>query len=72
MRDQTFDLVEFASDAAFAIDDNRKIAAWNDPAQRMLGYASSEVIGMDCGDVLRGSLEGGEPLCHGDCDVCSV
>ncbi len=69
MRDQTFDLVEFASDAAFAIDDNRKIAAWNDPAQRMLGYASSEVIGMDCGDVLQGSLEGGEPLCHGDCDV---
>ncbi len=62
-------LVEFASDAAFAIDVDAKIVAWNAPAQRLLGYAPSEAIGRHCGDVLQATLSGGEPLCHPDCDV---
>ena len=64
-----FDLVEFASDAAFAIDADAKIVAWNAPAQRLLGYTSSEAIGRYCGDVLQATLPGGEPLCHSDCDI---
>ncbi len=63
------DLVKFASDAAFAIDVDAKIVAWNAPAQRLLGYAPSEAIGRHCGDVLQATLAGGEPLCHPDCDV---
>ena len=63
------DLVEFASDAAFAIDADAKIVAWNAPAQRLLGYTPSEAIGRHCGDVLQATLPGGEPLCHADCDV---
>jgi PAS domain S-box-containing protein len=63
------DLVKFASDAAFAIDVDAKIVAWNAPAQRLLGYAPSEAIGRHCGDVLQATLSGGEPLCHPDCDV---
>jgi PAS domain S-box-containing protein len=63
------DLAEFASDAAFAIDADAKIVAWNAPAQRLLGYAPSEAIGRRCGDVLQATLSGGEPLCHPDCDV---
>ena len=63
------DLVEFASDAAFAIDVGGKIVAWNAPAQRLLGYVSSDVIGLHCGEVLQATLSGGEPLCHPDCDV---
>ncbi len=63
------DLAEFASDAAFAIDAEGKIVAWNASAQRLLGYTPSEVIGRHCGDVLQATLSGGEPMCHPDCDV---
>lgn len=63
------ELVEFASDAALAIDADGRIVAWNIPAQRLLGYSSSEAIGLYCGDVLQAALPCGEPLCHCDCDV---
>jgi PAS domain S-box-containing protein len=63
------DLAEFASDAAFAIDVDGKIVAWNAPAHRLLGYAPSEAIGRHCGDVLQATLSGGEPLCHPDCNL---
>ena len=63
------DLIEFASDAAFAIDADAKIVAWNAPAQRLLGHTPTEAIGRHCGDVLQATLPGGEPLCHPDCDV---
>jgi PAS domain S-box-containing protein len=63
------ELADCASDAAFAIDVNAKIVAWNDQAQRMLGYTASEAIGRHCGDVLQATLSGGEPLCHPGCDV---
>jgi len=66
---QAFELVEFASDAAFVIDVDAKIVAWNAPAQRLLGYSSSEVIGTHCGDILQAALPCGEPLCHCECDV---
>jgi PAS domain S-box-containing protein len=63
------DLAEFASDAAFAIDVDAKIVAWNSRAQRLLGYTPAEAIGRHCGEVLQATLSGGEPLCHPDCDV---
>ena len=63
------DLAEFASDAAFAIDTDARIVAWNAPAQRLLGYTTSEAIGRHCGEVLQATLQGGEPLCHPDCNV---
>ncbi|HEC11882.1 MAG TPA: hypothetical protein ENI80_01295 [Acidiferrobacteraceae bacterium] len=63
------DLVEFTSDAALAIGTDSKVMAWNALAQRLLGYAPSEVIGRYCCDVLQATLPGGEPLCHPDCDV---
>jgi len=63
------DLIEFASDAALAVDVDGKIVAWNAPAQRLLGYTPSEAIGRCCGDVLQATLPGGEPLCHPDCDI---
>lgn len=69
MRKHADNLVENASDAAFVIDAERKIAAWNKRAQGFLGYTPAQVIGRDCGTVLQATLPGGEPLCHGDCDV---
>ncbi len=38
-------LADSASDAALAIDGELKIAAWNDQAQRLLGYARRDVVG---------------------------
>lgn len=66
---QATDLIEFASDAAFAIDTDSRVVAWNNHAQRLLGYTPSEAIGRPCCEVLQATLPGGEPLCHPDCDV---
>ena len=63
------DLVEFASDAGFAIDTDSRIVAWNTLAERLLGYTSSEAIGQYCRDVLQAALPGGEPLCYPGCDI---
>ena len=66
---QASNLADFAADAAFAIDVDGKIVAWNAPAQRLLGYAPAETIGRHCGEVLQATLQGGEPLCHPECNV---
>jgi len=63
------DLIEHASDAGFAIDANSRIVAWNKPAERLLGYTSSEAIGQYCRDIIQAALPGGEPLCYPGCDI---
>lgn len=63
------DLVNFSSDAAFAIDTSGTIVAWNDRARKLLGYSPAEVVGRFCGDVLQATLPGGEPLCRHNCDI---
>lgn len=64
----TVDLADLASDAAFAVDGGLEIVAWNDAAQRLLGYAPGEVIGRHCSDVLQAVLPGGQPLCVPSCE----
>ncbi len=63
------DLVEFASDAGFAIDADSRIVAWNTLAERLLGYTSSEAIGQYCRDIIQAALPGGEPMCYPGCDI---
>lgn len=62
-------LIEFSSDAAFVINGNRRVTAWNDLAQKLLGYTSKEAVGENCSNILQATLTGGEPMCHSDCDV---
>ena len=62
-------LVECASDAAFAIDDRHQVVAWNRGAEQLLGYTPDEVIGQRCAEVLQSVLPGGEPLCMPDCEL---
>ncbi len=62
------DLADLASDAAFAVDGGLEIVAWNDAAQRLLGYAPGEVIGHHCSDVLQAVLPEGQPLCVPSCE----
>ena len=61
--------VECASDAAFAIDDQRRVLGWNRAAEQLLGYAADEVIGRHCAEVLKAVLPGGEPLCMPGCEL---
>lgn len=62
-------LVEGASDAAFAVDDQHHVIAWNPGAENLLGYTPDEVIGRRCAEVLQSVLPGGEPLCMPDCEM---
>ena len=61
-------LIDYASDAAFAIDGSCRIVAWNYRARRLLGYTRREVIGEHCSDVLQAVLPDGEPLCVPNCE----
>ncbi len=61
------ELVHFSSDAAFAVDWELRVAAWNERAQELLGYRAEEVLGRPCWDVLQGLLPDGKPLCTPDC-----
>ncbi|MCP4381695.1 MAG: PAS domain-containing protein [Hyphomicrobiales bacterium] len=62
-------LVDHASDAAFAIDGEYRIVAWNDQGRRLLGYTRREVVGRHCSDVLQAVLPDGEPLCVPNCEA---
>jgi len=62
------DVVNLASDAAFAVNRRCRVAAWNQRAETMLGYAQDEVIGRPCSDILQAVLPGGEPLCAPYCE----
>ena len=64
----TRDLVNFASDAAFAVDGDSRIVGWNEAAHDLLGYADGEVIGRPCYEILEAVLPGGEPLCTPSCE----
>ncbi|MCH7697009.1 MAG: winged helix-turn-helix domain-containing protein, partial [Proteobacteria bacterium] len=62
-------MVNFVSDAAFAVGATHNIVSWNAGAQLLLGYSSDEVIGQPCHDVLQAVLPSGEPLCTPNCEV---
>jgi PAS domain S-box-containing protein len=62
------DLVELASDAAFAVIKDLRIVAWNKAAEDLLGYPTPEVVGRRCDEVLQAILPGGEPLCTPACE----
>ena len=46
-------LVDYASDAAFAIDGEQRIVAWNYGARRLLEYTRREVLGRHCWEVFQ-------------------
>jgi DNA-binding SARP family transcriptional activator len=65
---KTTDLVEFASDPAFALDGDMRVIGWNIGAEELLGYSTAEAIGRRCGQVLQASYPTGEPLCSVLCE----
>ncbi len=66
-----FELIEFSSDAALAIDSESRVVAWNHKSEQLFGYSATEVVGKRCGDVLRSAIHQGAPLCVPDCEIFS-
>ncbi len=61
-------LVDYASDAAFAIDSEQRIVAWNYGARRLLEYTRREVLGRRCWEVFQAIYPDGEALCVPGCE----
>lgn len=62
-------LLAGTGDAAFAVNDQGLICAWNPAAERLLGYASSEVLGRPCASILQGQGASGVRVCSEQCGI---
>jgi DNA-binding SARP family transcriptional activator len=65
---KTTDLIAFASDPAFAVDENMRVIGWNPGAEQLLGYSTTEALGQKCSKVLQAFYPTGEPLCSMLCE----
>ncbi|MEW6731136.1 MAG: LuxR C-terminal-related transcriptional regulator [Acidobacteriota bacterium] len=61
-------LVENTADAAFAIDKEGLVIAWNKACQELVGMASESALGQICGQLLHGQDECGQ-VCSSDCPI---
>ncbi len=64
-------MAESTSDAAFAVDGEGLIVAWNKAAESLFAVPSCGAIGRHCGDIVQGVDECG-PVCSADCTVRQV
>lgn len=61
-------LAESTSDAAFAIDGEGLVVAWNHAAEALFALPASETMGRPCGDIVQGADECGA-VCSQECTV---
>jgi PAS domain S-box-containing protein len=61
-------IIDSTADAAFAVDGDGMIVAWNTAAAVMFGVQAGQVIGRACGEILRGSDECGA-VCSENCSI---
>jgi PAS domain S-box-containing protein len=61
-------MAESTSDAAFAVDGEGLIVAWNRAAEALFVLPASEAMGRHCGEIVQGSDECG-PVCSEGCTV---
>jgi PAS domain S-box-containing protein len=57
------------SEGLYIVDPQQRIVAWNQGAERILGYSAEEVCRRHCYEVVRGKLASGKLLCQPDCLV---
>ncbi len=67
--DRLFNVFANTADGVFIINEDRNIIYWNEAAQNILGYAPDEIVGQPCYKVIRGCNDGGQVICHPNCDV---
>src|SRR5262245_2900574 len=61
-------MVASTSDAAFAIDGEGSVVAWNEASERLFALPATEAIGRCCGELVQGTDECGT-VCSQDCTV---
>jgi len=55
------------NDPLATVDEDLRIARWNEAAERLTGTRAEDALGAYCFDVLRASDELGEPICRPGC-----
>ncbi len=67
------DLVENLFDGVYFVDMDNRITFWNKGAERITGYAESEVLGSSCSEnLLRHINDQGVELCTNGCPLAAV
>jgi PAS domain S-box-containing protein len=66
---ELFAFLETTADAAFAVTREGQICSWNQAAERLFGYSSTDVLNRACYEVLDGHGALGTQVCIGDCSV---
>ena len=66
-----FDFLTHTGDAAFIIDKNQRITAWNSAAEEILGYTAAEARGRRCWMLLQGCTLKGQIVCQCDGPIVS-
>jgi PAS domain S-box-containing protein len=61
------DLIFNTADPVFCVDRDLRIALWNEPIKKLLGYSAEEVLGRQCFDLIGCRNGLGQPLCHDNC-----
>lgn len=62
-------LLDNTAEAAYAVDDARRIAGWNRAAANLFGLAPAEVLGRPCHKVIAGRDDRGNAFCRHQCEV---
>jgi PAS domain S-box-containing protein len=66
---QLAELLEGTADAAFAVDLQGEVRAWNTAAEKLFGYPASLAIGKPCATLVRGWTDSSKPVCCEYCDI---
>lgn len=61
------ELVNRSADGAYIVNESQRIIAWNEAAERLLGFRAKDVIGMPCYQILGGRSEGECVVCRQGC-----
>ena len=69
---QALDIVKSTAEPAFATDGKGNILAWNQAAERLLGYKARRVTGKRCYDILRGTDSFGNRFCDANCPLINM
>lgn len=69
--EQIIAMLARVSDGAMLMDQQGRIAFWNQAAERLFGLRAEEVIGRPCHEVICGRTLDGQPMCSPSCTVAS-
>jgi PAS domain S-box-containing protein len=59
-------------DPVFVTDRRNRIVAWNQSAERLLGYTEDEALGMPCASMLQGCDSHGNRYCTDQCPITQL